>query len=168
MMSVSKKPGDAGDVVSLHLLPDHSMEMNSAERLAILSPLVLASDLFFLLRSEVICDVECFSDFLGRLSLDHVGNSLTSDVEKGFDVKVIGGLQKDISCAFRSRVTNRTYKNDLKEHLLIHLHELLVPFLDIGGLLAGVGIVINSGRRVVLVMFAPLNNFLQNRLIDLK
>ena len=61
-----------------------------------------------------------------------------------------------------------TYEDDLKEHLLIDLHELLVPLLDISRLLAGVGVVIGSGWGIVLVMLAPLNDLLENRLIDLE
>jgi hypothetical protein len=31
-----------------------------------------------------------------------------------------------------------TYQDDLEKHFLVNLHELLVPFLDVGGLLPGV------------------------------
>lgn len=61
-----------------------------------------------------------------------------------------------------------TYKNDLEQHLLVNLHELLVPLLDIGGLLAGVGVIIGGGRRVELVMVAPLDNLLEDGLVDLE
>jgi hypothetical protein len=61
----------------------------------LLSPLILATNLVFLLRSEVILDVEGLANLLRRLPLDHVGNSLAPDVEKGFDVEVIGGLEDD-------------------------------------------------------------------------
>lgn len=44
-------------------------------------PLVLATDLVFLLRCEVVLDVEGLSDFLWRLSLDHVGHGLAADVQ---------------------------------------------------------------------------------------
>lgn len=60
-----------------------------------------------------------------------------------------------------------TYQNHLKEHLLVNLHELLVPLIDIGGL-ATVVIVITGGGGVVLVVIAPLNNFLENGLVDLE
>ena len=61
-----------------------------------------------------------------------------------------------------------TYKNDLEQHLLVNLHELLVPLLDVGGLLAGVGVIIGGGRRVELVMVAPLDNLLEDGLVDLE
>jgi len=61
-----------------------------------------------------------------------------------------------------------TYKDDLKEHFLINLHKLLVPFLDIGSLLTTVGVVILGSGGVVLVMLAPLDNFLEDLLIDLR
>jgi hypothetical protein len=61
----------------------------------------------------------------------------------------------------------KTYKNDLKQHFLVYLHEFLIPLLNVGGLLAGIGIVIGSSLGIILVMFAPLDNFLQDRLVDL-
>lgn len=61
---------------------------------SLLSPLVLTADLLFLLGSEVILDVEGLSDFLGALPLDHVRNGLASNIEKGLDVKVVGGLHR--------------------------------------------------------------------------
>ena len=60
-----------------------------------------------------------------------------------------------------------TYQNNFKEHLLIDLHELLIPFLDVGCLLTGVGIIVVGRRRVSLVVFTPFNNFPQNSLVDL-
>ena len=60
--------------------------------LAILSPLVLATDLLLLLRCEVVGDVEGLSDLLGGLALDHVGNGLAANIKKGLDVEVVGSL----------------------------------------------------------------------------
>ena len=65
------------------------------------------------------------------------------------------------------RSAGNTYENDLKKHLLVHLHELLVPLLDVGCLLAGVGIVVGSGGWVVLVVLAPLDNLLEDLLVYL-
>lgn len=62
---------------------------------------------------------------------------------------------------------SKTYKNDLEKHLLVNLHKLLVPLLDIGGLFAAVGVVVCCGSGVILVMLAPLNNLLENRLVHL-
>ena len=118
-------------------------------RLAVLGPLVLAADLVLLLRSEVVLDVESLTDLLRGLSLDHVGNSLAADVEEGLDIHVVGG------------------EDDLEEHLLVDLHELLVPLFDVGGLLARVGVVILGGRRVVLVLGAPLKDLLEDVLGNL-
>lgn len=59
------------------------------------------------------------------------------------------------------------YEDDLKEHLLVNLHELLVPLLDICSLFAGIGVIISSGGWVVLVVLAPLNNLLEDLIIDL-
>jgi hypothetical protein len=55
--------------------------------LAILSPLVLTTDLLFLLGGEVVGDIESLAD-----PLDHVGNRLATNVKEGLDVEVIGGL----------------------------------------------------------------------------
>ena len=46
------------------------------------------------LRGEIIGDVECLSDFLGRLALDHVlpGDSLATNIEEGLDVEIVGSL----------------------------------------------------------------------------
>ena len=41
---------------------------------------------------EVVCDVESLSDFLRRLALDHVCNSLTTGIEKRFDIQIIRSL----------------------------------------------------------------------------
>jgi hypothetical protein len=61
-----------------------------------------------------------------------------------------------------------SYKNDLEEHLLVNLHELLVPLVDIGRLLARVGIVILGGGWVVLVVLTPLKDLLHDSLVDLR
>ena len=63
-------------------------------------------------------------------------------------------------------VTN--YENDFEEHLLINLHELLVPFLDVCGLLARVGVVIVGRWRIVLVMLAPFNHLFKDGGIDIR
>lgn len=60
-----------------------------------------------------------------------------------------------------------TYKDDLEEHLLVHLHELLVPLLDISCLLAGIGLVVGGSDGVVAVVLAPLNNLSQDCFVDL-
>lgn len=60
-----------------------------------------------------------------------------------------------------------TYKDDLEEHLLVDLHELLVPLIDVGGLLARIGVVIGRCGRVTLVVLAPIDHFVQHSLVDL-
>jgi len=119
-------------------------------RLAVLSPLVLAADLLLLLRSEVVLDVERLADLLGGLALDHVGDSLAADVKESLDVEVVG-------C-----------ENDLEEHLLVDLHEFLIPLIDVCGLLAGIGIVIGGRWWVILVLLAPLDDLLQHDLVDIR
>lgn len=60
-----------------------------------------------------------------------------------------------------------TYENDLEQHLLVDLHELLVPLLDIGRLLSRVGIVIGSGNGIALMMLTPLDDLSEDGLVDL-
>jgi hypothetical protein len=121
-----------------------------ARRLAVLGPLVLATDLVLLLGSEVVLNVEGLADLLRRLALDHVRDGLAADVKKSLDVHVVGR------------------EDDLEEHLLVDLHELLVPLLNVGGLLAGIGVVILGRRGVVLVLGAPLEDLLKDVLGDLE
>lgn len=59
-----------------------------------------------------------------------------------------------------------TYQDDLKQHLLVNLHELLIPLVDISGLAAGVIVVMRAGR-IVLVVVRPLDNLVQNGSVDL-
>jgi hypothetical protein len=61
-----------------------------------------------------------------------------------------------------------TYQDDLEEHLLVDLHELLVPLVDICALLARVRVIVLGGRRVILVVVAPLDNLLHDSLVDLR
>ena len=53
---------------------------------SLLSPFVLTSDLLLLLLREIILDVESLSNLLRRLSLDHIGHGLASDIQKSFDI----------------------------------------------------------------------------------
>jgi len=61
----------------------------------------------------------------------------------------------------------KTHKDDLEQHLLVHLHELLIPLIDIGGLLSRVGVVVVGSDGVGTVVGAPLNDLVENSLIDL-
>ena len=135
--------------------------------LTILGPLVLATNLLLLLGGEVIGDVEGFADLFRRLALDHVGDGLAANIKKGLDVKIVGSLENTSAMTLSTFASGCTHKDDLEEHLLIDLHELLVPLLNIGGLLAGIGVVIVGSWGVVLMMLAPLNDLLQDGLIDL-
>jgi hypothetical protein len=47
------------------------------------------------------------------------------------------------------------------------LHELLVPLIDIGGLLANIVVVIVSSRRIGFVIGAPFNDFFEDSFVDL-
>lgn len=66
----------------------------------------------------------------------------------------------------KNKSANGTYKDNLEEHLLIHLHELLVPLIDVSGL-ATVVVIVASTRRVVLGVLAPLDDLLEDGLVNL-
>jgi len=115
-------------------------ELTAPSDLAVLSPLVLLLDLGLLLGCEIVDDVEGLADLLGGLALDDVGNGLAADVEEGLDIKVVGG------------------EDDLEEHLLVNLHELHIPLLDVVGALAGVVGLLRDLDRVVAVVLAVLDD----------
>ena len=71
---------------------DQNINVVVGRCLTVLGPLVLAADLLLLLGGEVVGDVEGLADLLGRLALNHVGDSLAADVEEGLDVEVVGRL----------------------------------------------------------------------------
>jgi hypothetical protein len=50
---------------------------------------------------------------------------------------------------------------------LVNLHELLVPLIDIGGLLARVGVVVRGSRRITAMVDAPLDHLAENGFVDL-
>jgi hypothetical protein len=50
---------------------------------------------------------------------------------------------------------------------LVDLHKFLVPLLNVGSLLARVGIVVLGWRGVVLVVSAPFENLLEDGVGDL-
>jgi hypothetical protein len=60
--------------------------------LTILSPLVLPTDLFLLLGSEIVGDIKGFTDLLRRLALNHVGHGFAANIKKRLNVEVVGGL----------------------------------------------------------------------------
>ncbi|GER40845.1 ABC superfamily ATP binding cassette transporter, partial [Striga asiatica] len=75
-------------------------------------PLVLSPDFLFLLRREIILDVERLANLLRCLSFDHVSNSLTGQVQKTLDVQ-------------------NTYQNKIKERGLVHFDKIRVEILEI-------------------------------------
>lgn len=59
-------------------------------------PFVLTTDLVFLLRCEVILDVERLSNFFRRLALDHVGDGLASHIKERLDIEIVGSLEAEL------------------------------------------------------------------------
>lgn len=77
-----------------------------------------------LLGVEVLLDVGSLANLLERQVSKHDCDGLAAGVKEAFDIHVVGSL------------------NDLKQHLLVNLHEPLVPLIDISGLLVGISILI--------------------------
>jgi hypothetical protein len=103
---------------------------------------------------EIIGDVECLPDFLRRLALDHVCNSLASRIEKGLDIQIIRSLRV-VSAGKRERgFQEGLYKNNFKQHFLVDLHKLLVPVIDVCGLFIAL-VVFLVFRRVIFMVIGP-------------
>jgi hypothetical protein len=49
------------------------------------------------------------------------------------------------------------YKDDFKQHFLIDLHELLIPVVNVGGLLIA-RVILFFLNRVIFVMICPFKN----------
>lgn len=62
---------------------------SGAQATLLKGPLVLPTDLLFLLRGEVVLDVEGLADLLRSLALDHVSNSLARQVQQPLDVEIV-------------------------------------------------------------------------------
>ncbi|GMT36327.1 hypothetical protein PFISCL1PPCAC_27624, partial [Pristionchus fissidentatus] len=100
----------------------------------------------FLLRSEVILDVEDLTHLLRCLALEHSSNDLAENVGESIDEQIV-------SC-FDNSEQHRLI--DL-EVLLVPLRNLLLSLLLLGHLLLG---------RVVLVLLTPFENDSECRSID--
>lgn len=61
-----------------------------------------------------------------------------------------------------------TYEDDLEEHLLVNLHELLVPLVDVGSLFPVVIVIIRRLSGVIAVVLAPLHHLAQNGVVDVR
>ena len=134
----------------------------------LLSPLVFTTDLILLLRGKVVLNIECLTNLFWGLALDHIRNSLASDIQQSLDVKVVGSLSRcKVSLRSLCRTLKTTYKDNLKQHLLVYLHKFLIPLVNVCGLLPRVGIIIVGCLRIGLVVLAPLKNLVQYGLVDL-
>lgn len=59
-----------------------------------------------------------------------------------------------------------TYKDNLEEHFLIDLHELLIPLVDIGGLLTVLGVLVVGLGGIVSMVLAPFEDLPKHGLGD--
>ena len=73
------------------------MDSKTARSCLLLGPFIFTADLILLLWCEIILNVECLSDLLRRLSLDHIRDGFAANVKEGFDVKIICRLMKVMS-----------------------------------------------------------------------
>lgn len=103
----------------------------------------------FFLRGKIVLDVESFSNFLWSLALNHVCNSFASSFQERLDVKII--------CS----------KDDFKEHFLVDVQVLLIPFGDVLSGLLGSFSRFLSDLWVILVVFTVLNDLLEDVGLDL-
>lgn len=92
---------------------------------------------YLLLGSEIVDDVEELADLLWGLTLDHVGNSLASNITTSWRIST------ELPRRWRRNLQERLdievvgSKDNLEEHLLVDSDELLVPLADVGCPLAG-------------------------------
>ena len=90
--------------------PRHQ-EIRSSSTSLLEGPLVLSADLLFLLRGEVVLDVEGLADLLRSLALDHVSNSLARQVQQPLDVEIVCSLtKKRVSETRKKKFILREYK----------------------------------------------------------
>ena len=135
----------------------------------LLGPLILTTNLILFLGREVILNVEGFADLFWGLALNHVGNGLAADVEESLNVEIVCSLCRDMRKNGDSdKAAQSTYQDDLEQHFLVHLHELLVPLFDVGSLLARIGIIIVCRRGITLVVNTPLDYFVEDCFVDLQ
>lgn len=128
----------------------------------VFAPLVLAPDLFFFLRSEIVFDIcerarltptnarehqrlrstERLADFIRRLALDHVGDRFARGVEQRLDVQVVRG------------------ENEPEQRDLVDIAEVRVPLTELAG---GPSIRFLAGSvvfRMLVMVLAELENLL--------
>mmetsp|Transcript_44538 Transcript_44538/g.82003 ORF Transcript_44538/g.82003 Transcript_44538/m.82003 type:complete len:224 (+) Transcript_44538:1-672(+) len=119
-------------------------------RSRILTPAVLLTHLCFLLRREIIDDVELLADFLSGLAFDHRCHLCTSEVQQALDVEIVCG------------------KDELKENLLFNVHIFGVPLRNTA--LHEVGALqwlLDLLRWVVLVVLAVVNDLAEDGCLDI-
>ncbi|GMT17412.1 hypothetical protein PFISCL1PPCAC_8708, partial [Pristionchus fissidentatus] len=115
----------------------------------VLAPSILLSDLFLFLGSKIVLDVEMLANFIGGLSLQHIGDSLAAIVEKPLDVHVVGS------------------ENERKKHRLLHIEERLIPLGNVIRSLLFLLLLFFITGRVFSMLFAPRNNHLQSSSVNI-
>ena len=115
--------------------------------LLFLNPFVLLTDLLFLLRGEVVLDVEGLPDLFGCVATDHVGNCLAPKLEKRLVIQEVGG------------------KNEFEKLVLRDLHKVGIPPRDL--LAALLFYLLFRKRRVVLVVLTVFYDLVKHRRRDI-
>ena len=103
-------------------------------------------------------DIEKLADFFRLLTLDHIRaillviayvHSLAADIEEALNVQVIGS------------------QDNLKEHFLVHLDELGIPFRNVSGTAPHLVRLIGLCRRVIAVVAAVFKHLGQHTGADI-
>lgn len=127
---------------------------------------ILLLDLRLLLRSEVVDNVEELTNLFRCLTLNHICNSLASNIAKqNLSMKFCQIRAIDVQQRFDIEVVSG--EDDLEEHLLINGDELLVPLANISCPFSRVILVrirVGSGQRLALVVLAIFEDLLDDQI----
>ena len=91
---------------------DKNTKLKPALSEGLFGPTVLLHDLSLFLGSEIVLDVEEFTDFLDASAFDERGNLSAAELQKGLDVEVIGS------------------HDDFEKHFLVDIDVISVPLVD--------------------------------------
>ena len=116
----------------------------------LLGPSVLVHDLGFLLRSEVVLDVEVIADLRNGHALDDTGDLGASKLEERLDVEEVGS------------------EDQLEQEFLLDIDVVGVPLVDDIGELVGAKRLVDFRRGVLGDVLAVDNDLLKNCLLDLR
>ena len=112
----------------------------------LLSPFILLLNLGFLLLGKVVYNIKSLANLFRGLALDESGNFGTAQIQKTFDIQVVGS-HDDFEDLFK----------------ILDVYVLGVEFTDHFREIAGLQGLLNFLRFVLLVVFTVLNYLLETR-----